>query len=158
MRIGFGYDSHRFVEGRKLVLGGVEIPYEKGLLGHSDGDALAHAVIDSLLGAVGLGDIGKHFPDTDPAYKGAQSTDLLKRTVELVRAEGYGVAWIDSTVVLEEPMLAPHIEAIREGLAVSNIHAGDISVKAKRNEGMGFVGRGEGAAAFAVCLLRKIGG
>ncbi|MEJ2313750.1 MAG: 2-C-methyl-D-erythritol 2,4-cyclodiphosphate synthase [Nitrospirota bacterium] len=158
MRIGFGYDSHRFAEGRKLVLGGVEIPHERGLLGHSDGDALTHAVIDALLGAAGLGDIGRHFPDTDPAYKGAVSTELLRSAVELVRAEGYEVAWIDSTVVIEEPMLAPHIESIRRGLAVARLHSGDISVKAKRNEGMGFVGRREGVAAFAVCLLRKIGG
>jgi len=156
MRIGFGYDSHRLVEGRKLILGGVEIPYEKGLLGHSDGDALTHAIIDAMLGAIGLGDIGKHFPDTDPAFKDADSIELLKQTVERVRGEGYEVEWVDSTVVIEEPKLAPYIEKMREKLAVLDIRPGDISVKAKRNEGMGFIGRGEGVAAFAVCQLRKI--
>ena len=157
MRIGFGYDSHRLVEGRKLILGGVEIPFGKGLLGHSDGDALTHAIIDAILGALGLGDIGKHFPDTDPAFKDARSIDLLKRVVELARGEGYEVAWVDSTVVIEEPKLAPHIEAMRDALAVADLHSGDISIKAKRNEGMGFIGRGEGVAAFAVCTLKKIG-
>ena len=157
MRIGFGYDSHRLVEGRKLILGGVELPYEKGLKGHSDGDALTHAIIDAILGALGLGDIGKHFPDTDPAYKDIRSIELLKRTVELARAEGYEVTWIDSTVIIEEPRLAPHIEAMRETLAVSDLHPGGISIKAKRNEEMGFTGRGEGVAAFAVCMLTKIG-
>lgn len=157
MRIGFGYDSHKLVEGRKLVLGGVEIPYEKGLLGHSDGDALTHAIIDAIFGALGLGDIGRHFPDTDPAYKDVLSIELLRRAVEIARAEGYEVSRVDSTVVIEEPRLAPHIDAMRVALAVSNLHPGDISVKAKRNEGMGFIGRGEGVAAFAVCMLRKIG-
>jgi len=156
MRIGFGYDSHRLVEGRKLVLGGVEIPYGKGLKGHSDGDALTHAIIDAILGAIGLGDIGKHFPDTDPAYKDIRSIKLLKRAVEIARAEGYEVTWIDSTVIIEEPKLAPHIEAMRETLAVSNLHSGAISIKATRNEGMGPIGRGEGVAAFAVCMLTEI--
>jgi len=156
LRIGFGYDSHRLAEGRKLVLGGVEIPYKKGLLGHSDGDALTHAIIDAIFGALGLGDIGRHFPDTDPANRDIVSVELLKRTVEMARAEGYEVEWIDSTVVADEPMLSPHIEAMRRALAVSKLHPGNISIKAKRNEGMGFVGRGEGMAAFAVCALRKI--
>jgi 2-C-methyl-D-erythritol 2,4-cyclodiphosphate synthase len=155
MRIGFGYDSHRLVEGRKLILGGVEIPFEKGLLGHSDGDALTHAIIDAVLGALGLGDIGKHFPDTDPAFKDADSIELLKQTVELARGEGYEVEWVDSTVVIEEPKLAPYIERMRDTLAVLDIRPGHISVKAKRNEGMGFIGRGEGVAALAVCQLRK---
>jgi 2-C-methyl-D-erythritol 2,4-cyclodiphosphate synthase len=156
MKIGFGYDSHRLVEGRKLILGGVEVPYEKGLLGHSDGDALTHAIIDAILGALGLGDIGKHFPDTDPAFKDAHSIDLLKRTVELARGEGYEVEWVDSTVVIEEPKLAPHVDKMRETLAVLDLQPGHISVKAKRNEGMGFIGRGEGVAAFAVCMLRRL--
>jgi 2-C-methyl-D-erythritol 2,4-cyclodiphosphate synthase len=156
MRIGFGYDSHKLVEGRKLILGGVELPYEKGLKGHSDGDALTHAIIDAILGALGLGDIGKHFPDTDPAYKDIRSIELLKRTVELARAEGYEVTWIDSTVIIEEPRLAPHIEAMRETLAVGDLHSGGISIKAKRNEEMGFTGKGEGVAAFAVCMLTKL--
>lgn len=156
MRIGFGYDSHKLVDGRELILGGVEVPYDKGLLGHSDGDALTHAIIDAILGALGLGDIGKHFPDTDPAYKDANSVELLKRTVELARGEGYEVEWIDSTVVIEEPKLAPHIEAMRETLAVMDLQPGRINVKAKRNEGMGFIGRGEGVAVFAVCMLGRL--
>jgi len=156
MRIGFGYDSHRLVEGRKLILGGVDIPHEKGLQGHSDGDALTHAIIDAILGALGLGDIGKHFPDTDPAYKDIRSIELLKLTVELARAEGYEVTWIDSTVIIEKPRLAPHIEAMRESLAVGDLHSGSISIKAKRNEEMGFTGKGEGVAAFAVCMLTKL--
>ncbi len=156
MRIGFGYDSHRLVEGRKLVLGGVEIPYEKGLLGHSDGDVLTHAIIDAIFGALGVGDIGRHFPDTDPTNKDIVSVELLRRTVEYARAEGYEVNWIDSTVIIEEPMLAPHVDAMRQALAVSKLHPGNISIKAKRNEGMGFIGRGEGVAAFAVCMLRKL--
>jgi 2-C-methyl-D-erythritol 2,4-cyclodiphosphate synthase len=156
MRIGFGYDSHRLVEGRKLILGGVHVPFEKGLLGHSDGDALTHAIIDAILGALGLGDIGRHFPDTDPAFKDADSVELLKRTVELARGEGYEVQWVDSTVVIEEPKLAPHTDKMKEALAVLDLQPGRISVKAKRNEGMGFIGGGEGVAAFAVCQLRRL--
>ncbi len=156
MRIGFGYDSHRLVEGRPLVVGGVEIPFGRGSLGHSDGDALAHAIIDAILGALGMGDIGSHFPDTDPRYRGIRSTELLKQVVELARAEGYEVDRIDSTVIIERPRLAPHIDAMKEALAVADLHPGDISIKAKSNEGMGPVGRGEGVAAYAVCLLRKI--
>jgi 2-C-methyl-D-erythritol 2,4-cyclodiphosphate synthase len=154
MRIGIGYDSHRLTEGRKLILGGVEIPFEKGLLGHSDGDALAHAIIDAIIGALGLGDIGKHFPDTDPAYEGASSLVLLKKVVELTRQAGFEVDWVDSTVLAERPRLAPYIESMKE--AISNCGIRNINIKAKTDEGMGFVGSGEGIAAHAVCLLRKI--
>lgn len=155
MRIGIGYDSHRLVEGRKLILGGVEIPFEKGLLGHSDGDALCHAVIDSILGALGLGDIGRHFPDSDPLWKDANSTTLLKYIVELVYSKGYIFEWIDSIILTEKPRLADYTEPMKKALAASGIPAGIINIKAKTNEGMGFIGRGEGIAAQAVCLLRK---
>lgn len=152
MRIGFGYDSHRLLEGRKLILGGVEIPYERGLSGHSDGDALSHAVIDAIIGALGLGDIGKHFPDTDQRYKGASSIELLKSIVELARVRGFEVSWVDCTVIAEEPRLAPYIGAMENALLQAGIQA--VNIKAKTNEGMGFIGRGEGIAAYAVCLLR----
>lgn len=155
MRIGIGYDSHRLVVGRRLVLGGVEMPFEKGLLGHSDGDALCHAVIDSILGALGLGDIGRHFPDSDPQWKDANSITLLKYVVELVYSKGYVFEWIDSTILTEKPRLADYIEPIKKALSASGIPDGIINIKAKTNEGMGFIGRGEGIAAQAVCLLRK---
>jgi 2-C-methyl-D-erythritol 2,4-cyclodiphosphate synthase len=151
MRIGFGYDSHRLVEGRRLVVGGVEIPHTKGLLGHSDGDVLLHAITDSIIGALGLGDIGRHFPDTDPAYKDADSAVLLRRVVELVAAEGYEVTWADCTVVIEEPKLAPHIEDMERAIRAAGVRG--VNVKAKTDEAMGFVGTGQGAAAYAVCLL-----
>ncbi len=155
MRIGHGYDSHRFADGRRLVLGGVEIPHEKGLAGHSDADVLCHAIIDALLGAAGLGDIGSHFPDTDHAWKDAVSTDLLKRIVGLVHASGFSITWIDATVIAEQPKLSPHIEGMKQTLSQEGIAEGRINIKAKTNEGMGFTGRGEGIAAFAVCLLER---
>ena len=156
MRIGFGYDSHRFVQGRKLIIGGVEVPSEKGLLGHSDADVLCHAITDALLGALGLGDIGKHFPDTDQTWKDAVSIELLKYVVELAIMNGYKVAWVDTTVIAERPKLAPYIEQMKEALSQTGLQSGQINIKAKTNEGMGFIGRGEGIAAYAVCLLDKI--
>jgi 2-C-methyl-D-erythritol 2,4-cyclodiphosphate synthase len=154
MRIGFGYDSHRLVEGRRLMLGGVEIPYEKGLLGHSDGDALLHAIIDSIIGALGLGDIGRHFPDTDPKYKDASSLKLLGQVVGLAAGEGYEVAWVDCTVIIEEPKLSPFMKEMEEAVLEAGVRG--VNIKAKSNEGMGPVGRGEGAAAYAVCLLMPV--
>jgi len=156
MRIGIGYDSHKLVEGRKLILGGVEIPFEKGLLGHSDADVLCHAIIESLIGALGLGDIGKHFPDDDPQWKDASSIQLLRHVVELMRFNGYEASWVDSVVIVENPRLSPYIEDMKQVLSQSGIPSGVINIKAKTNEGMGFVGRGEGIAAYAVCLLRRI--
>ena len=154
MKIGFGYDSHRFMAGRRLVLGGKEIQYEKGLLGHSDADVLVHAVCDAILGAVGLGDIGRQFPDTDPAYRDISSLILLDRVRTLADERGYRVCNVDSTIVLEKPKLAPHLPAMAENIAgILRISAGRVSVKAKTNEGMGLVGAGEGAAAFVVVLV-----
>ncbi|MBA4371685.1 MAG: 2-C-methyl-D-erythritol 2,4-cyclodiphosphate synthase [Thermodesulfovibrio sp.] len=153
MRTGFGYDSHRLVSGRKLVIGGVDIPFEKGLSGHSDADVLCHAIIDAILGALGAGDIGRHFPDSDPAWKDAVSIDLLKQTVALADRSGYTVSWIDTTVIAERPKLAGYIDLMRSALAHSGVAAELISIKAKTNEGMGFIGKGEGIAAYAVCLL-----
>lgn len=157
MRIGIGYDSHRLVTGRRLILGGVDIPFSRGLLGHSDGDVLCHAIMDAIIGALGTGDIGRHFPDSDPVWKDASSVEMLKYIVELARAEGYEVAWIDSIVIAEKPKLAPYIEPMKEAMAGASIPTGIISIKAKTDEGMGFVGREEGMAAHAVCLLRKRG-
>lgn len=154
MRTGMGYDSHRLVPGRKLVLGGVEISHETGLAGHSDADALIHAIIDAIIGALGRGDIGAHFPDTDPAWKDASSLVLLKRTLGLAAESGYRVSWVDATVICERPRLAPYIGAMQEALAKAGLEG--VNIKAKTNEGMGFVGRGEGVAAYAVCVLRKI--
>ncbi len=155
MRTGFGYDSHRLVEGRKLILGGVEVPYERGLMGHSDADVLTHAIIDSILGVLGLGDIGTHYPDTDPVYKDVVSMSLLRETVQKAEAGGVAVVWVDATVVCEEPKLAPYIQAMCDNLQSAGIRG--VNVKAKTNEGMGFVGRGEGIAAFAVCNIEKMG-
>ncbi|WP_308686148.1 2-C-methyl-D-erythritol 2,4-cyclodiphosphate synthase [Stomatobaculum longum] len=156
MRIGQGYDVHRLVEGRKLMLGGVDIPYEKGLLGHSDADVLLHAISDALLGAAALGDIGAHFPDSDPAYRGADSAELLRAVGDLIRAAGYEIGNIDSTVVCQVPKLAPHIGAMRARIAeVLALPVGAVSVKASTEEHMGFTGRGEGIAAHAVCLLTE---
>ena len=155
MRIGIGYDSHRLVKNRKLILGGLEIPFEKGLAGHSDADVLCHAIIDSIIGALGLGDIGKHFPDTEPEFKDASSINLLKYIIELTRANGFKVLWIDSTVIAERPKLSPYIESMKESISQSGIPSGSINIKAKTNEGMGFIGSGEGIAAYAVCLLRR---
>jgi 2-C-methyl-D-erythritol 2,4-cyclodiphosphate synthase len=153
MRIGFGYDSHRLATGRRLVLGGVAIPHEKGLLGHSDADVVIHAVCDAILGAVGEGDIGRQFPDTDPAYRDISSLLLLERVRALAAARGYQIRNVDSTIVMERPKLAPHLPAMAENIAGAlRISSARVSVKAKTNEGMGLVGAGEGAAAFAVVL------
>ena len=154
LRIGHGYDVHRLVEGRKLILGGVEIPFEKGLLGHSDADVLAHAVMDALLGAAALGDIGKLFPDSDPAYAGADSLVLLRRVAEVLAEHGYGIGNVDATVLAQRPKLAPHIPEMRERLAAAmGIGPGQVSVKATTEEGLGFTGTGEGIAAHAVALI-----
>lgn len=154
MRIGFGYDVHRLVEGRPLVLGGVTIPHERGLLGHSDADVLLHAISDAVLGAAALGDIGSHFPDTDEAWRGADSMELLRRIATLVRDAGYRLGNVDATVVLERPKLRPHIDAMRANIAEAlGAELAEVSVKATTSEQMGFVGTREGAAAYAVCLL-----
>ena len=153
-RIGIGYDIHRLVEGRKLVLGGVEIPFEKGLLGHSDSDVLTHAICDALLGAAALGDIGTHFPDNDPRWAGASSLEFLARVVELVTQKGYRVANVDATVIAERPKLMPYVQAMRERLvSVLQIDVDQVNIKAKTNEGLESVGRGEAMAAQAVALL-----
>lgn len=151
---GIGYDSHRFAVGRPLVLGGVEIPHEAGLAGHSDADVLTHALIDALLGAAGLGDIGQHFPDTDPAYEDCDSIDLLARVLERLREGGWRIEHVDATVMMERPKLGAHRDAIRARLAGAlSLDLAHVSVKATTGEGMGFVGRGEGAAAIAVATL-----
>jgi 2-C-methyl-D-erythritol 2,4-cyclodiphosphate synthase len=155
---GIGYDCHRFADGRRLVLGGVEIPHERGLAGHSDADVLAHAIVDALLGAAALGDIGEHFPDTDEHYRDADSLELLRVVVALLVASGFGIAHVDATVVIERPRLAPARERIRSELAGAlGIELRHVSVKATRGEGMGFVGREEGVAALAVATLRRAG-
>ncbi|CAN5333565.1 2-C-methyl-D-erythritol 2,4-cyclodiphosphate synthase [soil metagenome] len=158
MRVGTGYDSHRFEADRRLVLGGVEIPSPRGLRGHSDADAVAHAVTDALLGALALGDIGVHFPPSDPTYRDADSMALLGRAVKLLESRNYGVVNVDVTVVTEEPPIAPHAEAMRARLA-QTLHVGPehVSVKGKSNEGLGWIGRGEGLAAYAVALVDAIG-
>lgn len=157
IRIGHGYDVHRLVEDRKLILGGVEIPFERGLLGHSDADVLLHAISDALLGAVALGDIGKHFPDTDPRYAGADSMLLLKEVVQLVRNEGYQVGNLDATILCQRPKLAGFIAAMRENIAACcEIPVSDVSVKATTEEKLGFTGSGEGIAVHAVALLEHI--
>ena len=154
MRIGHGYDVHKLVENRKLILGGVEIPYEKGLLGHSDADVLLHAIMDSLLGACTLGDIGKHFPDSDSQYKDADSVELLKCVVKIIKDAGYKISNIDSTVVAQAPKLAGYIEKMRKNIAEAcGIDVNQISVKATTEEKLGFTGSGEGISATAVCLL-----
>lgn len=156
MRIGIGYDSHRLVEGRKLVIGGVEIPFEKGLKGHSDADVLCHAIIDAIIGALGSGDIGRHFPDTDKKWKDASSIDLLSNITALMQREGFQVMWVDSTVIAEKPKLAPYIEKMKEKISKAGIPLNSINIKAKTNEGMGLIGSGEGMAAQAVCLLKPV--
>lgn len=157
IRIGHGYDVHKLVEGRRLILGGVDIPYEKGLLGHSDADVLLHAISDALLGAAALGDIGKHFPDTDIAYKNADSLVLLQKVNEIIAAAGYRVSNVDSTVIAQAPKLAPHIEKMRANIAKAlSRDPSDISVKATTEERLGFTGRGEGISAHAVCIIEKI--
>lgn len=157
MRIGHGYDVHRFAEGRKLILGGVEIGYEKGLLGHSDADVLTHAVMDAMLGACALGDIGKHFPDTDPEFLGADSLRLLKKVAELVHNEGYELCNLDVTVLCERPRLRPYIDEMRKRLSGAlDTEIGNVSIKATTEEGLGFTGEGLGIAVHAVCLLDRI--
>jgi 2-C-methyl-D-erythritol 2,4-cyclodiphosphate synthase len=155
-RIGIGYDSHRLVEGRQLILGGEVVPHSAGLKGHSDGDALCHAITDALLGAAALGDIGRHFPDTDPQYKGANSLGLLVQAVGIIHEAGYVVENVDAVVIAEQPKLAPHVDRIRARLAGAlGVDVGAVSVKGKTNEGMGEVGRAEGMAVHAVALLRR---
>ena len=156
MRIGHGYDVHRLVAGRDLILGGVKIPHELGLLGHSDADVLLHAVSDALLGAAGLGDIGKHFPDTDPQYKGADSLKLLQIVGQRVTAAGYRVSNIDVTMIAQKPKLRPHIETMERNIASAlGIDASRVNVKATTEEHLGFTGSGEGMACHAVCLLEE---
>lgn len=157
MRIGQGYDVHKLAEGRKLILGGVDIPHEKGLLGHSDADVLTHALMDALLGACALGDIGHLFPDTDPAYAGADSLKLLDRVVELLEEKGFSVGNVDVTVIAQAPKLAPYVREMRENLAKRlKVDAERVSVKATTEEHLGFTGRGEGISAQAVCLVNEI--
>ena len=153
-RVGIGYDSHRFIEGRPLVLGGLTIPHGRGLAGHSDADAVAHALTDAILGAAGAGNIGQLFPDDDPQWKDADSMELLRTAHELVRGRGYTLAQADCSVITEEPRLSPHLGAMAAALAARlGVEPGAINVKAKTNEGMGFIGRGEGLAVIAVAVL-----
>ena len=157
MRIGHGYDVHRHVRGRDLIIGGVKIDYEFGLLGHSDADVLTHAIMDALLGAAARGDIGKHFPDSDPAYAGADSLALAKNVSALLRSNGYRIINVDSTVLAQRPKLAPFIPIMRERLAAAlGVSIDDVSVKATTEEGLGFTGSGEGIAAHAVCLIERL--
>ncbi len=154
MRVGTGYDVHKLVEGRKLIIGGVEIPYEKGLLGHSDADVLIHAIMDALLGAAALGDIGVHFPDTDPAYKDISSILLLEQVRDLLADRGYNVGNIDATIIAQRPKMTPHIAKMRENIAHAlDIETDCVNIKATTEEGLGFTGTGEGISAQAVALL-----
>lgn len=156
MRIGMGYDVHRLVEGRDLIMGGVKIPYEKGLLGHSDADVLLHAISDALLGAAALGDIGKHFPDTDPAYKGISSLVLLSKVGELLEENGFLIENIDATIIAQAPKMRPYIDTMRENIAQAlGIMTEQVSVKATTEEGLGFTGSGEGISAQAICMLNS---
>ena len=157
MRIGHGYDVHRLTEGRRLILGGVDIFWEKGLLGHSDADVLTHAVMDALLGAAGLGDIGRHFPDTDSAYAGADSLKLLEHVVKLLGERGFSVGNVDATVLAQRPKLAPHIPQMRDNLArTMGVDPSRVNIKATTEESLGFTGSGEGMAAHAVALIEEI--
>lgn len=157
MRVGMGYDVHKLVENRKLILGGVEIQHEKGLLGHSDADVLLHAIMDSILGALALGDIGKHFPDTDEKYKGADSMKLLEFVYNLIKEKGYAIGNLDATIIAQEPKMAPHIQTMRANIAkVLNTDIDNINVKATTEEGLGFTGNKEGISAQSICLLVKI--
>ena len=157
MRAGMGYDVHRLVEGRKLILGGVEIPYEKGLLGHSDADVLLHSIMDALLGAAALGDIGKHFPDTDPAYEGASSMKLLEHVGELLEQNNYVIENIDATIIAQRPKMLPHIPQMRKNVARAlGIEESQINIKATTEEGLGFTGSGEGISSQAICLLMPV--
>ena len=154
MRVGMGYDVHKLVEGRKLVLGGVEIPYERGLLGHSDADVAVHAIMDALLGAAALGDIGKHFPDTDPAYEGVSSIGLLRHVGELLEEKNYVVENIDATIIAQRPKLRPYIEGMEHNVAAAlQIEPDRVNIKATTEDGLGFTGVGEGISAQAVCAL-----
>ena len=158
MRIGFGYDSHRLIEGRKLILGGMEIPHEKGLVGHSDADVLIHSICDAILGAIGGGNIGQHFPDTEPSYKDISSLKLLRRVSDMAGEGGFFINNIDSTIVLEKPKLAGYLYEMIINIADTlNISPDNVNVKAKTNEGMGFLGHGEGVAAFAVVTVMEKG-
>ncbi|MDP1677386.1 MAG: 2-C-methyl-D-erythritol 2,4-cyclodiphosphate synthase [Bacteroidota bacterium] len=157
-RIGFGFDVHKLSEGRKLILGGVEIPFEKGLLGHSDADVLLHAICDALLGAAALGDIGNHFPDTDIRYKGISSIELLKHVGNLLHQHGFSIGNIDSTLVLEKPKIMPYVNQMQKNIAGAlGILENQVSIKATTNEGMGFIGVGEGAVAYAVTTIVSLG-
>jgi len=154
MRIGTGYDVHKLVEGRKLIIGGVEIPYEKGLLGHSDADVLVHAIMDALLGAAALGDIGKHFPDSDPKYKGADSLMLMREVKRILAENGYQVGNVDATIIAQAPKMSPHIGTMRRNIADAlGLDVSQVSVKATTEERLGFTGRGEGISAQAVALI-----
>lgn len=156
MRIGLGYDVHKLVEGRSLIIGGVNVPHEKGLLGHSDADVLIHAIMDGMLGALALGDIGKHFPDTDEKYKGANSMKLLEYVNHLINEKGYEINNIDSIIVAQSPKMAPHIEQMRRNIAtVLNTDINNISVKATTEEGLGFTGEKQGISSQSICLLNK---
>lgn len=156
MRIGYGYDVHKLVEGRKLIIGGVDIPYEKGLLGHSDADVLLHAVMDSLLGAAALGDIGKHFPDSDDKYKGISSIKLLKEVLALINNNNYCIINLDATIIAQKPKMRPYIDQMRCNIAEAlEIDINTVNVKATTEEGLGFTGKEEGIAANCVCLIEK---
>lgn len=156
MRIGLGYDVHKLVERRPLIIGGVSVPHEKGLLGHSDADVLIHAIMDGMLGALALGDIGKHFPDTDEKYKGADSMELLRCVNNLINEKGYEINNIDSIIIAQSPKMAPHIEQMRKNIAaVLNTDIGNVSVKATTEEGLGFTGTKQGISAQSICLLNK---
>lgn len=158
MRIGMGYDVHKLTEGRPLILGGVTVPWEKGLLGHSDADVLVHAIMDALLGAAALGDIGLHFPDTDPRYKGISSIILLEKVGELLREKGYEPGNIDATIIAQKPKLRPYIDEMRKYVAAAlDMSVEDVSVKATTEEGLGFTGTQEGISSHAVCLIRQNG-
>lgn len=156
MRIGFGYDSHRLVEGRRLIIGGIEVPFKKGLLGHSDGDVLIHSIIDAIIGALGEGDIGRHFPESDNQWKDASSIEMLRTVIQKLPEKGFEIAWIDSVVITDEPRLSPYIDSMKKAISAAGIQEKLINIKAKTNEGMGFIGRGEGIAAQAVCLLKRV--
>lgn len=158
MRIGLGYDVHKLVSERRLIIGGVEIPYEKGLLGHSDADVLLHAVMDAMLGAAALGDIGKHFPDTDEAYRGISSMKLLEHTAALIEKNGYKIGNIDATIIAQKPKMAPYIQTMRENIARAvGTDIKNVNVKATTEEGLGFTGSGDGISSQAVCLLLEAG-
>ncbi len=156
MRIGIGFDSHRLVKGKRLILGGVDIPFDRGLYGHSDADVLCHAIIDSIIGALGLGDIGSHFPDTDERWKDVSSIHLLSETVNLMRKRGFEILWIDSVIMAERPKMEPFIDSMKRNISMAGIPLERINIKAKTAEGMGPIGRDEGMAAHAVCLLVQV--